>query len=285
MVRARSVRLLFTLLLLLFVPAPISVGAPAGTLAPRLLHGAASYPEVPLLDAAPNVGFWSGSTLGRAWSPPAFTEWQAAPTTFVVALAGHFTDSRDVNAMLSRIGMISTLSEVRYWSVTDKQWDTLFTRATSLSSANKNALRGDFSASEIRSGGELYFLAADNRLHNETVTRLRVRDVGTERIALEMTNVSPLRWLTFTMVPAGDMQTLYFLYRQKDGSWQFYSVTRVLNASFLLSRLVGGPPYINRAVAMYRYIAGIPTDRDPSRIRAQSQVMDGHCGCQEREAG
>ena len=262
MVPTRSAGLLFALLLLFLVPAPTSLGAQADASTPRLLHGVESYPALPTLDAAPNVGFWSGEALGRAWDPPGFTEWQAAPTSFVVALAGHFTDSRDVDAMLSRIGMISALPEVRYWSVTDKQWNTLFTRATSLSSANKSALRGDFSASEIHSGGEFYFLSADNRLQNETVTRLRVRDVGMQRIVLEMTNVSPLRWFAFTMVPAGDMQTLYFLDRQKDGSWQFYSVTRVLNASFLLSRLASGPSYMNRAIAMYRYIAGIPTDRD-----------------------
>jgi len=263
MVGTRSAGLLVAFLMLLLVPAPISAGAPADALAPRLLHGVASYPALPALDAPPNVGFWSGVALGAPWSPPAFTEWQPAPASFVVALAGRFTDSRDVDAMLARIGMISALSEVRYWSVTDRQWEKLFARATSLSGPDSNAQRGDFSAAEIHSGSELYFLSADNRLQKDMVTRLYVRDVGTDRIVLEMKNVAPLRWFTFTMVPAGDMQTLYFLDRQPDGTWQFYSVTRVLNASLVFSRVASGPSYINRAVAMYRYIAGIPTDRDP----------------------
>ena len=263
MARTRSAGLLSAFLMLLFVPAAMSVGAPPDALAPRLLHGVTSYPESPALDAAPNVGFWSREAFGRVWSPPTFTGWQAAPTNFVVAVAGHFTNSRDVDAMLARIGMTSALREVRYWSVTDRQWDTLFTRTTSLSSPDPDTPRGDFSVAEIRSGSELYFLSADNRLQKDMVTRLYIRDVGTDRIVLEMTNVAPLRWFAFTMVPAGDMQTLYFLDRQLDGSWQFYSVTRVLNASVLLSRFAGGPSYINRAVAMYRYIAGIPTDRDP----------------------
>ena len=181
----------------------------------------------------------------------------------MVALAGHFTSGNDVGAMLARIGTISGLRDIRYWSITDKKWNSLFTAATSLSSANPSAARGDFAAAEFRTGSELYFLSSDNRLTKEIVTRLRAKDVGPRSIVLEMSNVTPISWLSFTLVPSGDMQTLYFLEQQADGSWQYYSLTRVLNASSLLSYLVTGPSYVNRSVAMYRYIAGIPTDRDP----------------------
>ncbi len=232
-------------------------------LPPRPPCGGDSYPAVPALDAAPNVGLWSNEAQIGAWVPPACTGWQPAPTTLIVALAGHFTNKSDVDAMLTHFGNISALPNVRYWSVTDKQWDALFTKATGLGGPNPNMPRSDFSAAEFQSGGELYFLAADNRMQKDMVTRLRVKDVEPERIVLEMTNVLPLRWFTFTLVPAGDMQTLYFLGRRSDGSWQFYSVTRVLNASSILAHLVTGPSYVNRAVAMYRYIASIPTDRDP----------------------
>ena len=111
--------------------------------------------------------------------------------------------------MLARIGAISTLPKVRYWSVTDKRWNVLFERATSLSGPNSNTPRGDFSAAEIRGGSDLYFLSADNRMEKDTVTRLRAKDAGAERIVLEMTNVSPLRWLGFTLVPAGDIPLFF----------------------------------------------------------------------------
>jgi hypothetical protein len=254
--------LLFAVLLPLLLVAPASVAA-TDTAPPRLPCGVESYPAAPALNAPPNAMLWTGATLDEGWRPPACTGWQPAPTTLVVALAGHFSNGRDVDAMLARIGKISALREVRYWSVTDKRWDALFTQATGLDGPNPGALRTDFSSAEIHNGSDLFFLSADNRLQKDVVNRLRAKEVGPKRIVLETTNVSPLRWLRFTMVPAGDMQTLYFLERQADGSWQFYSLTRVLNASSLLSRLVTGPSYVNRAVAMYRYIAGIPTDRDP----------------------
>jgi len=66
MVGIRSAGLLFASLLLLFVPAPISVAL-------RRCFGAAlcswviSYPALPALDAPPNVGFWAGVALGAPW--------------------------------------------------------------------------------------------------------------------------------------------------------------------------------------------------------------------------
>lgn len=221
-----------------------------------------SYPEVPVLDAPPNVAFWNGAASAK-WVPPPCSGWRTDPAVLLVTVAGRFTNPGDVDGLLSRIGNVSALPAVRYWSVTDKKWEALFTRANGLRGPEANTPRADFSVAEFRSGSDLYFLSTDNRTQKELVTRLRIRNVGSEHVILEMTNVSPLRWLTFTVVPAGDLQTLYFLDKTSDGSWQFYTVTRVLSVPFLLSRLVTGPSYVNRAVAMYRHIAGIPTDREP----------------------
>jgi hypothetical protein len=258
----RPAWLLFALLLLL-VRVATSAATGVDAAPPRLPCGIASYPAVPALDARPNIGLWTAKTLGKGWAPPACTGWLTAPTALVVAVAGHFTDGRDLDAMLARIGTISALREVRYWSVTDKRWNALFIRPTSIGSADSKTPRSDFSATEIQSGGALYFQSFDSHLSGELITRLSTKELGAERIVLEMANVSPMRWLAFTIVPPGGMQTLYILDHQSDGSWQFYSLTRIVNASSFLSQLVTGPSYVNRAVAMYRYIAGIPTDRDP----------------------
>ena len=263
----QSSALCVTLLLLLFVPAPASSGTAADAALPRLPCEVAPYPSLPALDEPPTPAFWSGAAFGGTWTPPVCSGWQAGPTSFVVALAGHFTNRGDSAAMLTRIGMISTLTKVRYWSVTEKKWEALFTRAAGLRGPDANMPRGDFSAGEFVTGSELYFLSADNRMQKDMVTRLRVKDVAGDRLVVEMSNLSPLRFLGFTVVPAGDFQTLYFLDRQPDGSWQFYSVTRILNGSLLLSRLVAGPSYVNRAVAMYRHLAGIATDKEPPAMR------------------
>jgi hypothetical protein len=84
---------------------------------PRVPCDAEPYPNYPPLDAEPVVALWSSDELGDHWSPPACTEWPANSANKVVGLAGHFRDSRDANAMLARIGAISSLRDIRYWSV------------------------------------------------------------------------------------------------------------------------------------------------------------------------
>jgi hypothetical protein len=260
MIRRNLPRFFVLAFLLLVARAPVSLGAAP---LPGLPCGSPSYPAIPALDAPPNVAFWTGANLSKEWVPNACSGWQTGATAFVVAVAGHFSSLNDVRAMLMHIGRISALPEVRYWSVTDKRWEALFGKAASLTGPGAAKPRSDFSAAEFQRGIELYFLSTDNRTLKDMVMRLRAKEIGPDRIVLETTNVSPMRWLAFTVVPAGDMQTLYFLDREPAGTWQFYSMTRVLNASLFLSRLVSGASYVNRAVAMYRHIAGIPTDRDP----------------------
>lgn len=242
-----------------------AMAGPAGAAAPlpQPPCGTHPYPILPAADAAPDTALWTGAEVGRTWTPPACTGWQMGATTFVIALSGHFGSATGADGMLAHIGMISALPAIRYWSVTDKKWNPLFTRATALRGPDAKSTRPDFMPAEFRAGGDLYFLSVDNRLGSDLVTRLHTTAWGPERIVVDTTNISPFRWLGITIVPAGGMQTVYFLDRQMDGSWAFYSLTRIQNASVLLSGLVSGPSYLNRAVAMYRYFAGIPTDRDP----------------------
>ena len=238
---------------------------PAGAAAPlpQPPCGTQPYPILPSADAAPNTGLWTGAEVGRTWVPPPCTGWQAGATTFLIAVSGHFSSAIGTTGMFAHIGMISGLPAIRYWSVTDKKWNPLFIRATALGGPDAKSTRPDFVPAEFRAGSDLYFLSVDNRMGSDLVTRLHTTVAGPERIVVDTTNVSPFRWLGITIVPAGGMQTIYFLDRQMDGTWGFYSLTRIQNASVLLSGLVSGPSYLNRAVAMYRYFAGIPTDRDP----------------------
>ncbi len=229
---------------------------------PRPPCGVETYPAYPALGSAPVITLWTEAEL-KDWIPPVCTPWQAGSATLVVGLAGHFRDASDANAMLARIGAISSLREVRYWSITDKQWNALFTRASALDGSDSKKLRGDFSASEMGAAHDVYFLTADNRSREDAVSRLHVREASREHLVVETSNVTPLRWMFLSFAAPGDIQTWYFLDREATGSWRFYSLTRVLYSSSFFARFVQGESYVNRAVAMYRHLAGIPTDRDP----------------------
>lgn len=230
---------------------------------PQLPCGMPAYPVFPATDGPPNVEVWTGGELGADWNPPACSGMDKVPTAFAVGLAGHFASELDTDGLLARVGSISNLRTVRYWSGTDRRWNPLFVEASGLAGPDPASTRGDFSADDIRSGAPLYFLSKDNRSGNAAVTRIALKDIGPGHIVLEMANVSALRWWVFELEPAGGMQTLYFLDRQSDGSWRFYSFARARASSFLLIRFIPRSSFVNRAVAMYRYIAGVPTDRDP----------------------
>lgn len=224
------------------------------------------FPNYPALEASPEIKLWTASELGDGWSPPACTPWQGQSATLVVGLAGHFQDAADADEILARIGAISSLRDVRYWSVTDKNWNALFTRATALDGPDPSKPRRDFSAGEMRAGHDLYFLTADNRSQGDAVSRLRVSTVESGRLVIETTNVTPVRWMFLTFAAPGDVQTWYFLEQATARSWRFYSLTRVRHAASFGADFIPNASYINRALAMYRHFVQIPTDRDPPAV-------------------
>ena len=211
----------------------------------------------------PRVKLWTGSDLDPVWTPPACTPWQAGAASIVVELAGRFRSERGADALLARIGAISSLTAVRYWSVNDKQWNAMFTRAVALDGPVSRRQRGDFSAAELRAGGDFYFIAADYRSGKDAMSRLHVVAADGAHIALETENVAPLRWSFLTYAAPGKFQTWYFLDREAGDSWRFYSLTRVLYAAPLFAHIIPEKSYINRSVAMYRHFLALPTDREP----------------------
>lgn len=225
--------------------------------------GAAPTPDYPRLGEDPQLMLWTRRDLAPGWTPPSCTPWKNGAATIVVGLAGHFRYAGSADALLARIGAISSLSEVRYWSVTDKQWNGMFTRATALDGPDAKKPRGDFSAAELRDGGDFYFVAADNRSGKDAVSRLRVIRADGEHFVLETENVTALRWTIFTYAAPGSFQTWYFLDREAGGGWRFYSLTRVLYANTVLGGIIPTNSYINRSVAMYRHFLGVPTDQGP----------------------
>lgn len=231
--------------------------------APRPPCAGQPVPAYPPPDDAPNLALWTSSDLGAGWKPPVCTDWPAGAATIVVGLAGHFHDAGGTDALLARFGAISTLGAVRYWSVTDKQWNTMFPRAGAVDGRDSKKPRADFSVAELRSGADLYFTAADNRSGKDAISRFHVIAADNTHFVIETENVTPLRWAFLTYAAPGSFQTWYFVDRDGAGSWRFYSLTRVLYASALFGSVIPNNSYSNRAVAMYRHFLGIPTDRDP----------------------
>ena len=230
--------------------------------APRAPCAALPNPPYAALGAEPNVRAWNGSkqALRIASSCAGIPDGEFKA---VVALSGTFRFDGDADKLLERAGAASAMQGMRYWSVTDKKWRELITQSAAIESASSALRRKDFSASEMRSGRDLYFVQNDSRSTGEVVYRMRVLEAAKDRLIIETENVSALRKYIFTLFKPGELRTIQYLSRPAPGIWNYYALT-LIGASQSDSHT---PSLINRAVALYRYLAGQQTDQEPPLAR------------------
>ena len=211
-------------------------------------------PAYAAINNPPNVRFWNQSEASRNWTPPACTGWTTAGYTTLTAVAARLQYSGGGADLLRRAATIADLTGVRYWSTTSKQWKTLISDAHPLNAP-----------SELKPGQTFLFEQTDN-LSGKGTYRMHIAEVTDSRIVYDVENVSTMRYYLVTTFHAGDLQTIYFLDRESDGVWRYYALVRTgPNANHLTAGHEASA--INRAVAFYRRLAGIPTDQEPPAAR------------------
>jgi hypothetical protein len=222
-------------------------------------------PPYPELNSPPIVKFWNESDVSRDWRPPACTGWAGAGYSTLVTTNARFRYAAGAESLLRRIGAISELAGMRYWSTTRKQWRTLIVSAHALTDPQLGHRRQDFLPDELRDGRVLYFEQVDN-LSGTAIYQMHIAVISADRLVLEVEIVSILSRFYVTLFRPSEVQSIYFLDRESNDVWRYYSLVRTgRNASWLAA---GHPSSsINRAVAFYRSLAGIPTDQEPPAAR------------------
>jgi len=222
-------------------------------------------PSYPALDDPAIVKSWSKAEFGSDWRPPACTGWSAVGFTSLVTTVARFRNTSEVDGLLRHIGAISELAGMRYWSTTHKQWQTLIGDAHALTGLQSGQRREDFTPGEMKSGNVLYFEQTDN-LAGKAVYRMHVAEVSADRIVFDVENVSTMHYLFVTLFHPCELQSVYVLDRESENVWRFYSIVRTgKNANRLIA--ANQSSSINRAVAFYRHLVGIPTDQEPPAAR------------------
>jgi len=254
----RGIRFVFTAMLL-------CPGHGHAQMGPQPPCGKEPVPPYPGLDDSPIVKFWSESDFGHDWRPPACIGWAEAGFSRLITTAARFRHTSGAEGLLRRIGATSELSGMRYWSTTHKQWQTLIVDAHALTGLQPGHRRQDFTPDEMKEGKVLYFEQVDN-LSGAAIYRMHIAEASADRLVFDVENVSVMRYVFVTLFHPGEMQSIYFLDRESDNVWRYYSIARTgRNAS----RLATGheSSSINRAVAFYRSLVGIPTDQEPPAAR------------------
>jgi hypothetical protein len=227
--------------------------------------GMEPIPAYPSLADSPTVKFWHLAELGEHWRPPACTGWTGEGFSTLVTTAARFRRAGGIDEMLLQSGAISSLVGMRYWSTTHKQWQTLIPDAYAVTSAQGSQRRKDFTLEELSPGNVLYFQQADN-LSSKAIFRLHVAEATEDRLVFDVANVTLMRYLFIPLFHPGEMQSIYYLDRESEDVWRYYSMARTgKNASSLT--IGHEASWINRSEAYFRHVAGIPTDQEPPAAR------------------
>ncbi len=251
--------------LIFFMPILCSAVSTQRDHGPQPPCGVDAFPPYPELDAPASTRFWEGSDLSRDWSPPACTGWTTRGFSSLVVTLARFRNSSGVEGVRRRLGAISELKGTRYWSTTHKQWQTLIEDAYATTGPPSYQHRKDFSPEEIVAGVSLYFRQADN-LSGTATYRLRILSESSERLVFGIENITTMRYFLIPLFHPGEMQSVHFIERESSDLWRYYSIARTGKDASSLT--VGHEASsINRAVAFFRYITGIPTDKEPPAMR------------------
>jgi hypothetical protein len=217
-------------------------------------------PAYPVLGAAPSVQTWER----QAWTVPSCLGWPPASDVTLIATAARFTHTSGIEGLRQRLASVSHLAGWLYWSTTNHQWQPWILDAYALRGPSAEQRRPDFAPAEITEGQTLYTLQEDN-LFGKIVFQVRIQRLATDRLVFLSENSSPARLLAIPVFGPGEMQSAVFLEQESKGVWRYYSIGRLGKPASLLPGQQSS--LINRAVASYRYLAGIPADLEPPAAR------------------
>lgn len=220
----------------------------------------------PPLGAPPAIRVWEPGELPEGWQPPACLGWPREAEPVLVEASGRLRQTGGVEDLLRRVATVSALPRIQFWSVTRGQWLPLFKMAEAVTDREGKMGRPDFSSDELRKGATVYMLSDQNDPLGDIVQSLTIRERSADLLTIELTNVSSGTLAMIEVLPVGGARTLVDIRREAGDVWRFYTLISVADkAPSLLS-----PPrasWINRAAALYRWFAGIPTDQEPPPAR------------------
>jgi hypothetical protein len=223
--------------------------------------GQPPYPAYPDKINQLQINFWSEDQLAKPWQPPDCSGWQPAKFSLLMAASGRFIAVDGANSILQRIGAVSSLAGLRYWSVSRDRWTTLVEQAYALDSPDESTRRDDFSLAELNSGREFFYWQHEPTTSGSAIYVFRIVASTPQRIVMRVHNASNVRHLGLNMLDAGGAETLYVfehLLTSSDGKqqWGYYQLTRMGHG--LHDWLpVGQASYANRMTSVFRFFTGL----------------------------
>ena len=228
--------------------------------------GSNPYPAYAPPGPLPALALWQAGELPAGWVPPACTGWAPREGSVVFAVAGRFEHEGPFDALLARAGAFSRQTEIRRWNVKTGQWEQQYKASAALTGPDPDSRRPDFKAAEFVEGARLYFVQDAVESLGPIVHELTVRERSAERLVMTTRNVNKGRAYLMPVIDPGGLEGFFMVEREAGSIWRYYSLTRV---HLLVPDAMAPPPndHLNKAVALFRFLVGIPTDTEPPAVR------------------
>jgi Family of unknown function (DUF6675) len=217
--------------------------------------GSQSHPAYPKQSGKLKIRIWKNKDLAPDWQPPACTGWQGREFSIMLAAVGRFNNPRGIRGILEKSAKISTLSGLRYWSVSRNEWATLIDEAYALKGPSRNQRRKDFALHELQIGRKYHYWQKEQTTAGEMIYHFRLLEKNPGRLVMTVENASPGEFLGITILGVGEGQHIYFFERLDKGVWGYYSLARINQRHDWFP--IPDASYANRATAVFRHFADL----------------------------
>ena len=212
------------------------------------------WPASAHLGSPPNVAEWPLYQPPLDWDLQPCLGWELRRFTSFVAVVGTFR-AAGMDAVLSRLGAVSTLKDIRYWSVTDRRLEPLIFDAFALEAPVLRGGRADFTPQEMQTGRDLFFTQHDNRSSAPVRYRMRVVERRSDSLVVDIANENRVRLFLLTLFEPGDVRTALFITRTANDTWTCYALAGS-HPSAVAGLLDNRKSHVNRLIAFYGYLTG-----------------------------
>ena len=224
--------------------------------------GGLPHPAYARLGEPAAVREWRSDALPTGWAPAACLQWNERNFAAVIAVAGRFETVSDAPELLARLVSTSQLKTIRYWSYSRKTWRDLLAETVALDGPDKALKRQEFGIGDIAAGRDYFMWQEENSPASGVILRTRFHELSAHRIVFEQVNLTASRILMVTVLEPYEYRAIHFIEREAGSVWRYYSLTRIgrEGGSVSTDRIAST---INRSVALYRYLGGLPMEREP----------------------
>jgi hypothetical protein len=224
------------------------------------------YPAYAQPGSLPTLAYWQVGELPADWVPPACTGWVPRNDRVVFAVAGRFKHEGSFDALLARAGAFSRQTEIRRWNTKKRRWEQQYKASAALKGPDPASRRSDFRPVEFVAGAQLYFVQDAMDSLGPIVHELTVRERSAAQLIMTTRNITKGMVYGLPVINPDGLEG-FFMVEHEDGPiWRYYALTRV---HLLIPDAMAPPPedHLNKAVALFRFVAGISTDTEPPALR------------------